>query len=64
MKKKKKPTLQKSCHTMLIAHTIQSHEAHRPPSGTAVPTYHRSQKNHNATRPSHPQPKLHKENCS
>jgi hypothetical protein len=58
--KKKKSTLQKSCHTTLIAHTIQGREAHRPPSGTAIPTYHRSQTSHNAARPSHPQPKLHR----
>jgi hypothetical protein len=32
-----------------------------PPSGTAVPTYHRSRSSYNAARHSHPQPKLHRE---
>jgi hypothetical protein len=35
-----------------------------PSSGTAVPTDHRSTSSRNAERPSHPQPKLHRKNCS
>jgi hypothetical protein len=35
-----------------------------PPYEVAVPMYHRSSSSHNAARPSHPQPKLHRENCS
>jgi hypothetical protein len=35
-----------------------------PPSGTAIPTYHRSHLSHNAARLSHPQPELHRANCS
>jgi hypothetical protein len=35
-----------------------------PSSGTAVPTYHRSHSSHDAAQLGHPQPKLHRVNCS
>jgi hypothetical protein len=41
------------------------HHAHRrppaPPSGTAIPTYHRSRTSHDAARPSRLQPKVHRQ---
>jgi hypothetical protein len=52
--------LEELCITTLIAHTRQGREAHKPPSETAVPMYHRLQSSHSAARSSHPQPKLHR----
>jgi hypothetical protein len=46
-------------------HKVTMHTTPKaPPSGTAVPTYHRSSSSRNAAQPSHPQPKLHRANCS
>ena len=45
-------------------HDTRSTPATRPPSGTAIPTYHRSDPSHNAARHSYPQPKLHRASCS